>query len=114
MRYQLELWKKESLRRTAVAYCTAFEIFLKNLLIDLLVLYPYRIHVYAKKEFGFNLTINDLIGKEKVDWFVTNAQPQFSGINRNGNIKKIYQKLLGLNIFNDNTSSIINNKNITK
>jgi molecular chaperone GrpE (heat shock protein) len=53
VRDELKVWQRETLRRTVIAYCTAFETFLRDFLVEFAVSHPENFERYVQNDCGF-------------------------------------------------------------
>lgn len=116
-RDESEIWQRESTRRTAVAYCIAFETFLRDFLIDWVEANPHQLEAYFltkihkavdySKKLDLALAISKTpLGKDDVDECVAAEFSTFQDLK--GKVTSAYRSFLGKEPF----SGFVNSQNV--
>jgi len=93
---ELDTWRLESARRTAVAYCTAFEAFLRDFLVWQLHLKPERLEKYARQKLKLPLVIREkYLSVDTIDECVARECQTFQDL-VGGRVSSAYDELLGV------------------
>lgn len=90
----LSLWKQTLLRQSAIAYCTAFESFMRNFIIDKIYDQPSLLG-RLKRKIVEKIIPHRPPYKEEVDDCITAELQSFQDVKKKGSVDNLYNKVLG-------------------
>lgn len=102
IRDELEVWQRELRRRTVITYCTAFETFLRDFLVEWLIAHPNALEHYIQERLQFPALIGHQFTRDQVDDLVTSECDSFQSVISSGKVSQIYRKIVGKNPFGRN------------
>lgn len=89
------IWMRELRRRSVIAYCTAFENFLRDFLVERIVLKPAKFEHYLVNRRQKPVKLRTPLSKTEVDDYVADECRVFQNISEKGKIQKLYDLTFG-------------------
>lgn len=89
------IWMRELRRRSVIAYCTAFENFLRDFLIEQIVFQPARLERHLQKKSRISLKLENSISVIEVDDCISVECQAFQNLRDDGQVQRLYHSILG-------------------
>jgi hypothetical protein len=78
-----------------IAYCTAFENFLRDFLIEQAISQPPPLAGFVKQKVALTVSVPPPLDRDDVDQCLSSGRPIFQDVKMNGGAREIYRKMLG-------------------
>ncbi len=89
------IWARELRRRSVIAYCTAFENFLRDFLIEQIVFQPARLERHLQKKSRISLKLENSINVIEIDDCISVECQAFPNLRDDGQVQRLYHSILG-------------------
>lgn len=104
---EMQTWLRESRRRTAIAYCIAFESFLRDFLVEQAMLQHVKLEAYVQARQQLKVSLPSSLNNDEVVECIAVECRDFQDLSGNGKVKKIYESLFSKGPFAwDQTQSV--------
>ncbi|MFQ5640841.1 MAG: hypothetical protein ACE5IR_22915 [bacterium] len=93
---ELRVWAKETIRRTAIAHCTAFESFLRELLIEHALIRPWTLEKVVKWKMKLSVKLDSVSETEIIEYLVDDPRINFQQFPDNKELKNNFVHIVGV------------------